>query len=534
MGLLHRDLKPANIFLDKDNNIKLGDFGLAQEISKGKAAVSLAQVENEKENEIAMKKRFSGSDQAQKFKHLRNSLNPNDKRSKESNKISESMMSMGIGTYYYMSPEQETQRNYNQKTDMFSLGIILFEMYANMKSLMEKDRALKYLRTHFKIPPEYTNKVPKNSVQIIEQLISKNPDDRPSAEEVLKSEFSDPESSAANLALAQYTYFMDYPDFKCSFDTYSKENDIMNKVIKECKKVFELHGAKFMESAMFKPLTNSFTIFVHKLNYNPLDSMLRLNKKKSKKKGKIQANEESDTDSEYIKIDFATGERITTMNDQFGFEKQCFLTDKRRVEYMNAEDIYSHSSKNLANNLVENWARYLSIKNPGFIKRYCIDKVFDMPSKKNLTRCHPLKRWEASFDICVSRDKGYLYNEDEDEDINQEKQLMYEVEAINTSFEIISKYTKAIGNPKIIINSSVILDIIMEECDIEFKVRHKILSILSQHDRKSWNEIRKKLNELHSIPRKNVDKLGRLIKIEGDIEQVQKEIVGMKGLLYRK
>lgn len=36
MGLLHRDLKPANIFLDKDFNVKLGDFGLAQEISKNK------------------------------------------------------------------------------------------------------------------------------------------------------------------------------------------------------------------------------------------------------------------------------------------------------------------------------------------------------------------------------------------------------------------------------------------------------------------------------------------------------------------
>lgn len=65
-------------------------------------------------------------------------------------------------------------------------------------------------------------------------------------------------------------------------------------------------------------------------------------------------------------------------------------------------------------------------------------------------------------------------------------------------------------------------------------MRHKILTILSQYDRRAWNEIKKKLNELHSIPRKNVDKLGRLIKIEGDIEQVHKEITSMKGLVYRK
>ena len=129
MGLLHRDLKPANIFLDKDFNVKLGDFGLAQEVSKSK--ILLAHEEGEElKNPSLMKKISEG-------------------------------MSMGIGTFFYMSPEQESQKNYNQKTDMFSLGIILFEMWANMKSYMERDRALKFLRQHFKVPNEYEKKIPK-------------------------------------------------------------------------------------------------------------------------------------------------------------------------------------------------------------------------------------------------------------------------------------------------------------------------------------------------------------------------------------
>jgi hypothetical protein len=75
------------------------------------------------------------------------------------------------------------------------------------------------------------------------------------------------------------------------------------------------------------------------------------------------------------------------------------LEDKMRIEYLNAGQVFSTSAKYLCNNLVENWSRYLNIKKPGFIKRYCVDKVFEMPEAKTFTSSHPLKSWEASFDI---------------------------------------------------------------------------------------------------------------------------------------
>jgi len=134
----------------------------------------------------------------------------------------------------------------------------------------------------------------------------------------------------------------------------------------------------------------------------------------------------------------------------------------------------------------------------------------------------------------MSRDKGYLYTEDEDEGINQDEEIMHEVEVISASYQVAQKYAKVMGNSKIIINSSSILDIIMEECNIEFKIRHQVLDILAKNDKKPWTDVRKKLYETHSIPRKNIDKLGRLIKIEGDLEHVQKEITTMKGLICRK
>jgi serine/threonine protein kinase len=78
--ILHRDLKPSNIFLDERRNPKLGDFGFAKALS-GIADASVY---------------------AQTY----------------------------LGTPFYMSPEQLQQLEYNEKSDIWSLGCILYEMCA--------------------------------------------------------------------------------------------------------------------------------------------------------------------------------------------------------------------------------------------------------------------------------------------------------------------------------------------------------------------------------------------------------------------
>lgn len=75
--------------------------------------------------------------------------------------------SVGIGTPIYMAPEQSKGKGkYNFKADMYSLGIIFFEMWNSLKTFIEKDRAIGLLRLG-KIPEEYVKNMPNNAIKII-------------------------------------------------------------------------------------------------------------------------------------------------------------------------------------------------------------------------------------------------------------------------------------------------------------------------------------------------------------------------------
>ncbi|XP_062867759.1 protein kinase containing Z-DNA binding domains [Trichomycterus rosablanca] len=131
-NIIHRDLKPDNIFFGNDGNVKIADFGLATLISG------------------------PNGDPIQRTKH--------------------------VGTETYMSPEQENQTDYDEKTDIFTLGLIWFELLWRMFTEMERIKMLSELKNQT-FPDGFCQKY-KTQHKYIKQMLSKDPKERPDAEKL--------------------------------------------------------------------------------------------------------------------------------------------------------------------------------------------------------------------------------------------------------------------------------------------------------------------------------------------------------------
>lgn len=177
-GLIHRDLKPANIFVaDTDgDSIKLGDFGL----SRYAANVNL---NSSVEDQLPAINRSSNASSIAAAAYAAMAS-----RSTWSNAASESNdVTAGVGTYLYASPEQVAGKKYNAKTDVYSLGMILFELcHERFGTTMERYVTLRSARDS--VLPErfiWRQKCPE-VVDMLLRLLHRDPQERPTADEVVQ------------------------------------------------------------------------------------------------------------------------------------------------------------------------------------------------------------------------------------------------------------------------------------------------------------------------------------------------------------
>jgi serine/threonine protein kinase len=132
--IVHRDLKPANIFLEehqKEARVKVGDFGIAKILGEQTARLT-------------------------------------------------AVGTPGPGTPRYMAPEQWKGEELSNRTDLYALGAMMYELLAGRPPFAAQGglETLMYQHLH-ETPPPLPTTIPAELRNLVEQLLAKDPQDRP-------------------------------------------------------------------------------------------------------------------------------------------------------------------------------------------------------------------------------------------------------------------------------------------------------------------------------------------------------------------
>ncbi len=132
-NIVHRDIKPENILIDRDNNVKITDFGLAKNFEEAG---------------------FSGITKSQ----------------------------TGVGTLYYMSPEQILDARFaDYRADIYSLGVSLYEMLTTFRPFNSTQMMDLINKIRYEVPTpitQYTENIPASVCEIISKCMEKDPNKR--------------------------------------------------------------------------------------------------------------------------------------------------------------------------------------------------------------------------------------------------------------------------------------------------------------------------------------------------------------------
>ena len=158
-NIIHANINPENIFVINEDSIKIGDFSSAKDI------------------ELKFKKgknKYAKNIHSQSY---RNIMELNDNEEIETELREESL---------YSSPEQNKGKEVSKKSDIYSVGLVLYEMCECFPDEDKRKKKIKFLKK-YKIVEDKLKKDYELQCNLILQMIEDDEDKRPSCEELLES-----------------------------------------------------------------------------------------------------------------------------------------------------------------------------------------------------------------------------------------------------------------------------------------------------------------------------------------------------------
>ncbi|XP_077990931.1 eIF-2-alpha kinase GCN2-like [Glandiceps talaboti] len=446
-GMIHRDLKPVNIFLDLNDHVKIGDFGLATTHAFAKLGMFGESAPSEPtspdRSQEGTGERYTGK----------------------------------VGTALYVSPELQNGKaksTYNQKVDLYSLGIIFFEMcFPPLKTGMERVQVLGNVRQEsIQFPEEFDELQNPDKMHVIRWLLNHDPSKRPTAQELLQSPYMPPpemedaqlhevlrhtmsnkQSSAYRrllneifsqsvTAAADCTYDIDIMKTHSTCQPYLAQRTAYETV---CR-IFQKHGGVKVNTALLLPKSEMYE----------------------------------------------SNDLCTSLMDTSG--ALVSLPYDLRVPF----------------------ARFVARKNITFIKRYSIERVY---RARKLFGAHPREVTECAFDI-VTNTLGTLFPD---------------AEVLHVVSEIINEIPALQGHNYVIkLNHAKLLKAILVHCGIPVEKHQKVYDIINdvKNEKLTIVQIKTRLCSSLSISNEEADNLYKHINYEGPyskVNQFLKPITKGKG-----
>ena len=176
MKILHRDLKTLNIFLKNDMEIKIGDLGVAKELNQASFANTL------------------------------------------------------IGTPYYLSPEICEDKPYNQKSDIWALGVILYELCTFRHPFDAGNQAALILKIINSNPEPILACYSSNLQKIVNKLLEKKIENRPNCFDILNMKIIAEKAKIFGLYHEIINIFSKNDNSSNFYNNENNNNQIENKI----------------------------------------------------------------------------------------------------------------------------------------------------------------------------------------------------------------------------------------------------------------------------------------------------------------